>query len=378
MIDTLGFINFLKDHGVDFYCGVPDSLLSPVSAALETMSAQKALSHYVCANEGNAIGLACGHYLGSQTIPCVYMQNSGLGNAVNPLVSLAAPEVYGIPLLMIIGWRGEGKDEPQHVMQGRINEGLLNVLEIPYKILDQDCQDWSVMIADLLSIAKEHEKPVALLVRSNTFSSYKCAQTSEHKPYMSRERAIELVISSVSGEETLVATTGKTSRELYELRKSRNESGASDFLTVGSMGHASQIAAGIAINHSRKNVLCLDGDGACLMHMGGLLVTAPLSNFKHILLNNGVHDSVGGQQTVAGSFDLGPIAKACGYKNVQQVASEEELLKAMENYKNVEGSVFLEIMIKPGSRTDLGRPKESPQINKKRFMMQLSNSQSEG
>lgn len=376
MVSPQHFYAALAAAGVDFLSGVPDSLLKDFCAYVDMELPP--LQHVIAANEGAAVGLAIGHHLATGGLPLVYMQNSGLGNAVNPLLSLADSDVYGFPIILLIGWRGEPgvHDEPQHVKQGRVTLAMLESMGIPFKVVDGDpdaaieAANWSVRVA------REHSAPVALVVRKGAFAPLAAAsraQDAEHLE-LSREAAVALVTRRLPAHYTIVATTGMIARELYEQRGFAGQDRASDFLTVGGMGHASQIALGIARTQSSAQVLCLDGDGASLMHMGGMATigTSAVGNLLHIVLNNGAHDSVGGQPTVAQQMSLTDIARACGYDAVEgPFDTEDEVGASLKRLIEVPGRRFLEIRVRRGSRSDLGRPKESPAQNKSRFMQRL-------
>jgi phosphonopyruvate decarboxylase len=369
MIDPALFCEALKKQNVFFYAGVPDSLLKNFCEYLEN---DAELKNIVCANEGAAIALATGHYLGSGNIGVVYMQNSGIGNATNPLLSLTDKEVYSIPMLLIIGWRGEPgiKDEPQHIKQGKVTDKLLETMGIPYKIIDKTSCDFEKTIADICQYCMNNSEPYALLVRENTFETYNGVRSRENKYALERERAIKIIIENIENDAVIVSTTGKISRELFELRELLHQSHSSDFLTVGSMGHASQIALGIALNKTNKNIYCLDGDGAAIMHMGsmGIIGTSSCSNYKHIIINNGAHDSVGGQATVGFDIDFITIANGCGYKAALRAENESELVDNIQKIKKTKGPALLEVRVKTGSRKNLGRPTGTPIENKYNFM----------
>lgn len=373
MIRCQDFVGWLTELGVDFYTGVPDSLLSPICFYLDDLGGSK---HVVAANEGGAIALACGYHLATGKVPLVYLQNSGQGNTINPLLSLADRDVYSIPLLLLIGWRGEPgtKDEPQHVKQGKVTLDLLRTMQIPYRILEPEPEPALRSLTELLEIAGTENRPVALMVRKESFESYKSASQSLNKFEMTREQAIERVVESLQASDAIISTTGKMSRELYEYRDRVGQSHEREFLTVGSMGHASQIAMGIALAKPDRQVFCLDGDGAMLMHMGGTAIvgTADLPNFKHVILNNGVHDSVGGMATAGLRISFTRIAKACGYTDAWRIERLDELDEKIAELRTVRGPALLEIMVKKGARADLGRPKTSPVENKAAFMAFLS------
>jgi len=371
MIEAEYFYNKLVESGVSFFTGVPDSLLKDFCAYITDKTGEQ--NHIIAVNEGAAVGLACGYHLATGRIPLVYMQNSGIGNAVNPLLSLADTEVYRIPLVMVIGWRGEPgvHDEPQHIKQGKVTCALLETMGIPYAVLEDTEEDVNRQIENCFNTIKKTQSPYALVIRKDTFAPY-TLQKEESKAVMTREEAIEVIASNRDG--IIVSTTGMISRELYELREKESPvSHERDFLTVGSMGHASSIALSIALQRPQIQVTCLDGDGAALMHMGAFAAigTKKPRNFCHIVLNNGAHDSVGGQPTIAPLIDLPAIACACGYVHVYQARTMQELKSILAD-KN-EGLTFIEVIVKKGSRKDLGRPKSSPIENKAAFMNCIKN-----
>lgn len=371
MIDPAAFYAALSQCGVSFFAGVPDSLLKQFCGFVSD-NCPKA-NHVICANEGNAVAMGVGSYLATGKVPLIYMQNSGLGNAINPLMSLADKEVYAIPLILLIGWRGEPgiKDEPQHLKQGRVQLALLEAMEIPYKIISANSTDYAEIVRDLAKEAKQSCAPMALVVRKGTFADYKTKASPETAYTMSREEALHVILETDSSD-CIVSTTGKTSRELYELRKKRG-SEKHDFLTVGSMGHSSSIAAAIALTRPEIRVLCIDGDGALIMHMGAMAVIGKLGleNFVHLVINNFCHESVGGQATAAEALDMEHLAKASGYRHYYRVAQIGEFRDAMLEIKDLSGPILVEVRVKKGSRADLGRPQSSPQENKKAFMRQI-------
>ena len=370
MIRPQFFYELLKENGTGFFTGVPDSLLKSFCAYLTDTAGSK--NHIIAANEGCAVGLAAGHYFATGAVPLVYMQNSGLGNTVNPLLSLADREVYSVPLLLVIGWRGEPNvhDEPQHIKQGRVTCSLLDAMEIPYCILSDEEAEAKLQLEKAYSHIKASSSPYAVVVRKGIFDSYKLKTNEAVPAEMSREEAIEKIILNAPSNACFVSTTGMASRELYELRDKHGQGHAKDFLTVGSMGHASQIALGIALSKEDKTVFCIDGDGAAIMHLGGLTAIGSQrpKNMVHIVLNNGAHDSVGGQPTVGRKINLCAVAQACGYDKVVSVKTLEELQSRLKELCTNSGSVLIEVLVSKGARTDLGRPKSSPIENKKAFM----------
>jgi len=417
MISVEQFVSTLVGQGVGFFCGVPDSLLKNFCAYITDNSVEKVggesrstkddktplststsslLSHIIAANEGGAVALASGHYLATGKPALVYMQNSGQGNAVNPLASLADPDVYSIPMILLVGWRGEPgvHDEPQHVKQGKITVSLFETMGIPAYVIPDEVgtdvsaargmpgghplPDWRTVVENACKQAMDEKRPVALIVRKGLFADYKLQSKKPDIADLPREKAIEQLLDTLPPDAVIVSTTGMISRELYELREkvggeSRStadsllsEKHSRDFLTVGSMGHASMIAMGIAQAQPKRPVICLDGDGASIMQMGNMAIVGQsgCANLTHIVLNNAAHDSVGGQPTVGGSIDLKAIAKACGYEVVEKVGGESRSTK--------DRPLFVEIKVAKGARKDLGRPKEPPQVNKQLFMSTLN------
>ena len=382
MLDPDVFLNKLCDLGIVFFAGVPDSLLQNFCAALGELPGRMQVT---AANEGGAVALAAGHYLGTGAPALVYMQNSGQGNAFNPLVSLAVPEVCGIPMLLLVGWRGEPgeRDEPQHVKQGAITRRIFEGMDIPCEILSEDWSGAEEQLERIIGDVRMREMPVALLVRRGTFRKGAApteAARQELRLPLSREEAIERVLAFAPRGAVFVSTTGHISRELYECRERNGMSHDRDFLTVGSMGHASQIAMGLALSRPDQAVFCLDGDGAVLMHMGALALVGQSGcrNLYHVVLNNGAHDSVGGQRTVALQIDLPKIAEACGYRHVAAVCLSEELEGALEPFVRSSGPSFLEIRVGRGHRENLGRPQEAPERNKRALMDAMEERDAEG
>lgn len=370
MIQPKAFFDVLNKNNINFFAGVPDSLLKDFCAYIKDNVDEN--RNIIAANEGNAIALAAGHYLATGEIGLVYMQNSGLGNATNPLLSLVDPMVYNIPVLLLIGWRGElgRNDEPQHVKQGKVTLGLLEAMEIRYKILPEDETDMEDAVREVANYMAKTKNPYALVVSKNTFSGYKLRSIAETEYELNREDALRHIISNIGGNNVIVSTTGKTSRELFELREELNQGHERDFLTVGSMGHSLSMATAIALAQPDIDVYCIDGDGALLMHMGGLAVTGNLSpkNLKHIVINNGAHDSVGGQPTAGFNIDMRGIAKASGYKLNLRAKTKNELSVVIDKLKNSTQLGFLEIRVNKGARDNLGRPTTTPVENKEEFM----------
>ncbi|HNC82786.1 MAG TPA: phosphonopyruvate decarboxylase [Nitrospira sp.] len=370
MIDPRKFVECLQSNSVEFFTGVPDSLLKEFCACLEQVPQPG--RHIISANEGGAVALALGYHLATGKVPLVYLQNSGLGNIINPLLSLADAEVYSIPLLLVIGWRGETgvHDEPQHKKQGRVMLAMLDAMEIPYSILGPEVNEAEGALSDALAYVQKHNAPFALVIKKGTFGAFTGDKRKAEVFELTREAAIQQVLEHLDERDVVVSTTGMASREVYEYRMNKGQGHKRDFLTVGGMGHASQIALGVALQRPSRSVYCLDGDGAVLMHMGALPITGTLKpeNFKHIVFNNGAHDSVGGQPTVGLEIEILEIAKACGYQLVVQAQTPQEVQAGLRELKRSKVPCLLEIRIRRGARKDLGRPATTPVENKSAFM----------
>ncbi len=370
MISPKFFIDTLGSYGIDFFAGVPDSLLKNICAYIADNKDAK--HNVIAANEGAAVGLAAGYHLATGKIGVVYMQNSGEGNIINPLASLTDKEVYNIPVLLLIGWRGRPgvHDEPQHVKQGKVTTGILNTMGVNFDVLCKEEDKAVKQIAKAVKTMKETGEVYALVIEKDTFEDYKLQSVEKNDLTMSREEAIQTVAAALEPKDVIVSTTGMISRELFEYRAQKGEGHERDFLTVGSMGHASQIALGIAMEKDDRRVWCFDGDGATIMHMGSMAIVANKSpaNYVHVVFNNGAHDSVGGQPTVGLKIDLPAVAKAVGYKDALTADSKESLADALGKVRNIEGPVLLEVKVKKGNRKDLGRPTTTPIENKNALM----------
>jgi phosphonopyruvate decarboxylase len=360
MINAKTFYDKLIDLDLDFFAGVPDSLLKDLCSCISDNTQRN--RNIIAANEGNAVAMACGYHISSGKCGVVYMQNSGEGNAINPLLSIADPDVYSIPMLLLIGWRGEpgDQDEPQHVKQGEVTCSLLDTIGVPYEILDEN---WETQLKKSVACMKENNRPVALIIRKKTFEAYPF-RVRDNGASLSREQALEVIIGELNEDDFVVSTTGKTSREIFEIRESRSQDHACDFLTVGGMGHTSSIAFGMAIG-TDKDVWCIDGDGSFLMHMGALPIIAQSmpDNFRYILNVNGAHESVGGQPNVAQDIDVPTILKASGFEVVCVASTRKEISQGIVTLRNCPRSAMV-INTHQGARTDLGRPTESPEANK--------------
>lgn len=373
MLDCQKFYQSLCHAGIEFFAGVPDSLLKEICSCITEQTPER--QHIIAANEGAAVALATGSYLATGRPGLVYMQNSGLGNTVNPLLSLADSKVYAIPMLLMIGWRGEpgSKDEPQHLKQGEVTLSLLDTMGIPYAILPDTEAEAEAVIHTMTAKSQKLQQPVALVVRKNTFSPYPKNEELLNSLPLTREQALSALLKAIPQADTVVSTTGMTSREIFEYREANNQGHAQDFLTVGSMGHCSQIAIGVALSKPATKVYCIDGDGSIIMHMGSLAISGQYrgGNLIHIVINNGKHDSVGGQPTVGFDIDIPAVAKACGYQEVASVDTEEGIRTELQRLRDLGLSTFLEIKVRPGARPDLGRPTTIPVDNKNAFMAAL-------
>ncbi len=361
--------------GADFYTGVPDSQLKALCDYLMNEYGIDSKRHVIAANEGNCTALAAGYHLATGKVPVVYMQNSGEGNIINPVASLLNDKVYSIPCIFIIGWRGEPgvHDEPQHIYQGEVTIKLLDDLGIKSFIIGKE-----TTVEELTAVMEDYRKildnggNVAFVVRKGALSyEEKVSYSNDHT--MVREDIIKH-IAEVTGEDPIVSTTGKASRELFEIREAKGQSHKYDFLTVGSMGHSSSIALGVAINKPQTKVWCVDGDGAVLMHMGAMALVGANkpSNLVHIVINNGAHETVGGMPTVAADIDMVSIAKACGYCSAVSVSDFESLDRELAKAKNTKELTFIEVKCSIGARADLGRPTTTARENKEGFMEYLS------
>ena len=373
MISPAFFIETLQKQGIDFFAGVPDSLLKNICAYIANHVDSS--HNIITANEGAAVGLAAGYHLATGKAGVVYMQNSGEGNIINPLASLTDKEVYNIPVLLLIGWRGRPgvHDEPQHVKQGKVTTGLLNVMGVNYEVLSKEEDKAAAQIAKAAKALKENQV-FALVIEKDTFEEYKLQNVEVNDLTMTREEAIQAVASALGPKDVIVSTTGMISRELFEARAAWGQGHERDFLTVGSMGHASQIALGIALEKKDRKVWCFDGDGATIMHMGSMAIVASKkpSNYVHVVFNNGAHDSVGGQPTVGLKIDLPAIAKAVGYTAAYSVSTKEQLNDQLKQLSVPQGPILLEVKVKKGNRKDLGRPTTTPIQNKEALMAFLN------
>ena len=371
-MDVKKFVEALES---DFYTGVPDSQLKPLCNYLINTYGIDKNHHIIAANEGNCTALAAGYHLATGKVPVVYMQNSGEGNIINPVASLLNDKVYAIPTIFVIGWRGEPgiHDEPQHIYQGEVTIKLLDDMEIESFVISKE-----TTLEELENKMKEFKdilnngKDVAFVVRKGALE-YNEKVEYKNDNSMTREDIIKHIVK-YSGEDPIISTTGKASRELFEIREANKQGHQYDFLTVGSMGHTSSIALGVAINKPEKRVWCIDGDGSALMHLGSMAVIGSVNpkNMIHIVINNGAHETVGGMPTVASKIDLCGIAKSCGYKKISTAGNFEELDRVLSDAKSSNELTFIEIKSSIGARADLGRPTTTAIENKINFMNYIS------
>lgn len=351
MLDQNKVFEELARNGVTFFTGVPDSYLNGFC--------NYALAHcpernVIAANEGNAVAIAAGHYFASREIPLVYMQNSGEGNAVNPLASLADPAVYAVPMILLIGWRGQGNTEPnhpQHRLQGEITPGLLELMHIPYTVLTDDDGDFAETARKAAEHCREHRGPYGMIAPKGVMADPDKPNNVDDVYPMSREEAMEVILDRMPEDTVFCATTGRATRELFFLREKRGEGKQHDFLNVGSMGHVSSVALGIALERKDRPVVALDGDSACIMHMGAMTMVSKVEapNFLHVVLNNGAHESVGGQPSAGHRIDLTKIAEACGYATTgRPVTTREELTEAVDTLRHAGRAGFIDCRIHKG------------------------------
>ena len=366
MIEIKSFFNFLKTNKINFFSGVPDSVLKETKSFFEKMPDKK---HIIASNEGTATSICIGHHLATGNIPCVYLQNSGLGNAINPLISIAHKKVYSIPLLLLVGWRGAPgqKDEPQHLAKGEITTKLLNNLDIKFCEIKSN-NDFK-QLKKLIKYSKNNSKPVACLVKKGVFYNSEKKKVRSNEKGILRGVFINFLLDCVKKNTKIIASTGYISRELHQIRNNKNNKNGNDFYMVGGMGHASAVALGLSVSNARLPVICLDGDGALLMHLGSMANIGyyARSNFKHIVLNNLSHESVGGQKTNIEKTNLAEVSIGMGYKHYILIEKDKEIKKKIKKFLTLKGPAFLEVKIRKGAIKDLQRPKSL--IDKKNYFM---------
>lgn len=366
MISSTAFSEKLNNLGFDTAIGVPDSTFKGL---ISYFSSQNIFHHIIASNECEASAIAAGYYLGNKKPAIIYMQNSGFCKTLNPYTSLLSPDVYSIPTLFLVGWRGQPgkKDEPQHKMMGRIMTDLFNVMELDYTILDET--KWEHQLTTARDYLQNKNRPYVIAIPKGLFDDFKIPETSKNTAVLTREHALNIIVNNTSDTTVFISTTGKTSRELFEIREQRNQHHGKDFYTVGSMGCASAIAFGVGLAHSQRKIFILDGDGAALMQLGSMTTIGHYKNprLKHILLDNNAHESTGGQPTVSETIDFTRIADACGYQYTTSVETEDQLKHALQNLETNGKLSLLVVKVKKGSRPDLGRPTTTPKENRDAF-----------
>ena len=374
-MDAQHLLSACRDAGIDFFTGVPDSQLKGLCDTLFATFGVESKEHIVAANEGNAIALCAGHYLATGRPGLCYMQNSGLGNAVNPIASLMDSQVYGLPCLLVVGWRGEPgvHDEPQHVKQGQITLSQLELLDVPCMVLDKAMSDadFDAAFANL-RVHLDAGRTAAIVVKKGALSCSLKPRYGNSRTLTREEAAARILRASDEGN-VFVSTTGKLSRELFELREAAGQGHEKDFLTVGSMGHASMLALGIALEKPERRVWCLDGDGAALMHLGAMAVLGRKkpANLLHVVINNAAHETVGGMPVCEGALDLSAVAKAVGYEHIFRAEDNDSLDAALSAAKACGELALIEILCAVGARADLGRPTTTPRENRDALMKYL-------
>lgn len=365
MINAGLLLKFFKKKKINFFCGVPDSVLKEF---INCLTEDRSIKHYVCVNEGSAISLGMGYYLARKKIPLVYFQNSGLGNSINPLISIADKKVYSIPMLLVIGWRGypNMKDEPQHMTKGKITKSLLNKLNIKFKILNTS-KDLS-KIDNLIKYSYLKKVPVALLIKKETFLKKITYNKTKQNKNLLRSEFIESLLASIKKDTKIISTTGYTSRELYQIRLGKKLKKGKDFYMVGGMGHSSSVSLGHSLA-TNKETVCLDGDGSMLMHMGSLFSLGfyGKKNLKYIVLNNNTHESVGGQKTNVKNINFKKLSQSLKFKNFFRINQKKDLVKKLKIFLKSKGPSFLEVNIQSKSMQNLTRPKDFKKI-KMNFM----------
>jgi phosphonopyruvate decarboxylase len=367
MINPKEFYDMLiKRAGHDFFAGIPDSTLKDFCSYIDDNSN----NHFITANEGSAISMGIGHHLATGETPFIYMQNSGIGNSLNPVLSMASKEIYQIPMVIFVGWRGENakKDEPQHLHQGKVMIPAFGAMDLDYDLMPTNIKSAEALMEKVIRNLKSQPRPYFIIIKSGTFSEYKSETKETNNLSLTREEVIKK-ITQHSKDAFYLATTGFTGRELFEIQNDHSKS----FLSIGGMGHVSSIALGVANSKKDQKVIALDGDGSLLMHMGNMAIAgqSKLQNFIHIVFNNGCHLSVGGQKSIAQDIDLTKMAKACGYKTFE-ISKEDELQDFLTKLNDLKGPVFVNLLINRSSRADLGRPSQSPKEMKKIFMEKLN------
>ncbi len=365
MIKVVSLINILKKNNCNFFTGVPDSILKELSSSLKNKNKK---NHIIATNEGSAVSLGIGYYLAKNKVPCIYMQNSGLSNALNPLISIAHQKVYSIPLVLIIGWRGSPKikDEPQHNVKGRITKQILKLLNINFTVLRT--KEDLIKFDEQIKAAKKNKSVVACLIENGILEKNKIKISKKDFYNLNKEFFLRVLLKNLPNKSKIIASTGYNSRELMHLRERYNFKNCKDFYMVGGMGHTSSVALGYSLS-SKNKTICIDGDGSLLMHLGSIKMAGYFANknFKYILLNNNTHDSVGGQSTHADNVDFKKLSQSLGIKNFYLIKNKININKKIKNFINNKNASFLEVKVTGSKIKNLPRPKDLIKI-KREFM----------
>ena len=356
MIKASTLINSLKKNNSDFFTGVPDSVLKELSFSLKNKNKK---NHIIASNEGAAVSIGIGNYLSTKKIPVIYMQNSGLSNALNPLISIAHKKVYSIPLILIIGWRGSPrvKDEPQHDVKGKITEQILKLINIKYTILrsNSDINKFDKQI----KLAKKNKSIIACLIEQGTLEKSTNIKKKQDFYNLDKELFLKNLLENLNKKTKIISSTGYNSRELMYLREKYKFKNSKDFYMVGGMGHTSSVALGYSLSSNNKTI-CIDGDGSLLMHLGSIKTAGTFANknFKYILLNNNTHDSVGGQSTYANNIDFKKLSKSLGFKKFYSIDNKKNLKTIIKKFMSENNLSFLEVKVTNSKIKNLPRPSD--------------------
>ena len=356
MIKIDSLINVLKKNDINFFTGIPDSILIELSRFLQNKNKRK---HIRATSEGSAISIGIGHYLSTKQVPCIYMQNSGLSNALNPLISITSKKVYNIPLVLIIGWRGSPrvKDEPQHNVKGKITESILKLLNIKYTIVrsGNDLSQFNKIVKN----AKKNNNIAACLIEQGTIKKIKKTYNKKNFYKLNKELFLKTLLETLEKNSKVISSTGYNSRELMYLRNKYKLINTKDFYMVGGMGHTASVALGYSLS-TKKKTICIDGDGSFLMHLGSIKTAGTFANnnFKYILLNNNSHDSVGGQNTYANNIDFEKLSKSLGFKKFYKIKNNKNLKQNIKRFLKGNNLNFLEVKITNSKIKNLPRPND--------------------
>lgn len=364
MIYVEDLLNTLKKKKINFFTGVPDSVLKNLTYKFKK-------NHISVNNEGTAVSLAAGYYLATGKLPCVYMQNSGLGNAINPLISITNKNIYSIPSILIIGWRGSpnSKDEPQHQVMGKKTKQILKLLGIKYFVArnKKDLEKFEKMI----EYSRSKLTSIACLIERSSIKNKKSKTQKKiiNKYKVYRYNFIKELVDLIKIKSNVISSTGFISRELDHILSKKKYLNIKPFYMVGGMGHSASLTLGVSLKSKKQNI-CLDGDGALLMHLGSLGIVKKYGkkNFKYILLRNDTHESVGCQPTNSTHINYKILSKSFGFRKYLLITKELDFKNVVKKLINSPGPSFLEVRIKNGSISNLGRPKNLKFV-KKKFML---------